>query len=444
MCQCTPLNCHLRNHTFFPSSFLLASPGAKQESPPVYGCAGFFSFPNENDEDIDPDDWVPPNADLIQKMVSLIEYYLSDGNLAKDAFLLKHVRRNKMGYVNIKLLTSFKKMKHLTKDWRVTAYALRHSSKLEINEEGNKVRRKEPVPESVLAQVPSKLLLVWNISYPVLSEDTETPRKSTIEAAITILEPFGSITTVRINRPGRELPPEIQKYEDRYPELLTEESVLVEFEDLEGAGCAYHQLSQSEGSLKVLLVGRANKKKVMEVDRRNGKGISVLNRRMEQLQSRGEDSSACSSSESEFASSSPRHIPRFASGQVCNSPWNSPRGSPRSAHVSLPAPRVSPLLASEVWGSPDTSPELGRRNFLDRSSDCGSPSRSPWVQKRKLATIQNSTLEGSSKHSQMNGKRVLNGDTVPPGILRLPYGPDGSKGFHGVIARRRLQHFLKI
>ncbi|KAL7847160.1 hypothetical protein SRHO_G00221400 [Serrasalmus rhombeus] len=404
----------------------------------------FFSFLHENDEDIDADDWVPPNADLIRKMVSQIEHYLSDENLAKDAFLLKHVRRNKMGYVNIKLLTSFKKMKHLTKDWRVTAYALRHSSKLEVNEEGNKVRRKEPVPESVLAQVPSKLLLVWNISNPAQSEDMKTPHKSTIEVAIMILEPFGSITTVRVNRPGRELPPEIQKYGDRYPELLTEESVLVEFEDLEGAGCAYHQLSQSEDSLRVLLVGRASKKKVMETDKRNGKRISVLNRRMEQLQSRGEDSSACSSSESEFASSSPLHIPRFASGQVCNSPWSSPRSSPRSAHVPLPAPRVSPLLASEVWGSPDTSPELGRHNFRDCSPDCGSPSRSPWVQKRKVAAIQSQPLEGTSKHSQMNGKRLLNGDTVPPGILRLPYGPDGSKGFHAIIARRRLQHSIKI
>ncbi|XP_066506261.1 la-related protein 6-like [Hoplias malabaricus] len=402
-----------------------------------------FSFSNENDEDMDPDEWVPPNAGLIHKMVSQIEYYLSDENLAKDAFLLKHVRKNKMGYINIKLLTSFKKMKHLTKDWRVTAYALHHSSKLEVNEEGNKVRRIEPVPDSVFAQVPSKLLLLWNFSDPALSKNQETPHKSTMEAALTILEPFGSITTVRLNRPGRELPPEIQKYEDRYPELLTEESILVEYEDLEGASCAYHQLSQSEGNLRVLLVGKASKKKVTEAGRRYSKGTSVLNRRMEQLQSRGEDSSACSSSESEFASSSPLHIPRFASGQVCNSPWNSPRSSPRSTHVLPPAPRVSPLLAFEVWGSPDTSPELGRRN-MNHLSDRNSPSRSPWVQKHKLGTIQSQPLETSTKHSQMSGKRALNGDTVPYGVIRLPYGPDGSKGFHTIIVRKRLQHSIKI
>lgn len=78
--------------------------------PVPFALLRYFSVSNENDEDLDLDDWIPPDADLIQKMVSQIEYYLSDENLAKDAFLLKHVRRNKMGYVNIKLLTSFKKV----------------------------------------------------------------------------------------------------------------------------------------------------------------------------------------------------------------------------------------------------------------------------------------------------------------------------------------------
>ena len=45
-----------------------------------------------------------------------IEHYLSDDNLEHDAFLLKHIRRNKMGFVSVKLLTSFKKVSdHHTK-----------------------------------------------------------------------------------------------------------------------------------------------------------------------------------------------------------------------------------------------------------------------------------------------------------------------------------------
>lgn len=315
-------------------------------------------------------------------------------------------------------------MKQFTKDWRVTAYALRHSLKLEVNKEGNKVRRIEPVPESVLFHVPSRLLLVWNVTESNLTEDmahdTSTPRKSTMETAIAILEPFGTITMARVNRPGRELPPELQKYSYRYPELFTKECVLVEYEDLEGAGRAYRQLSQCEDNMRVLLVGKASKKKAVDVgleDRSNGKGISILNQRMLQLQTRGEDSSAYSSSESEFASSSPLSIPCIFSGQVCSSPLNSPRSSPRCVHAPMPGPRISQLLASEVWGSPDKSPEMR--------------------EKSKICPNQN-------KHCQTSEKRQLNGDTAPPGVLRLPYGPDGSRGFHAFIARRRIHYSFKI
>lgn len=42
--------------------------------------------------------------------MSHVEFYLSDENLAKDTFLLKHVQKNKMGFVSIKLPTSFKKV----------------------------------------------------------------------------------------------------------------------------------------------------------------------------------------------------------------------------------------------------------------------------------------------------------------------------------------------
>lgn len=51
-----------------------------------------------------------PDPQLVRRIVSQVEFYLSDENLAKDAFLLKHVQKNKMGFVSIKLLTSFKKV----------------------------------------------------------------------------------------------------------------------------------------------------------------------------------------------------------------------------------------------------------------------------------------------------------------------------------------------
>nr|XP_015220872.1 PREDICTED: uncharacterized protein LOC107079660 isoform X1 [Lepisosteus oculatus] len=56
--------------------------------------------------------WSPPGPELRRKIAAQVESYLSDGNLAEDAFLLKHVQRNRMGYVSLKLLTSFKKARH--------------------------------------------------------------------------------------------------------------------------------------------------------------------------------------------------------------------------------------------------------------------------------------------------------------------------------------------
>lgn len=60
--------------------------------------------------ELEEESWKPPDPELTQKLVSQIEYYLSDENLEHDAFLLKHVRRNKLGFVSVKLLTSFKKV----------------------------------------------------------------------------------------------------------------------------------------------------------------------------------------------------------------------------------------------------------------------------------------------------------------------------------------------
>ena len=54
--------------------------------------------------------------------------------------MLKHVKRNKEGFVSLKLISSFKRVKHLTKDWRQVAFAIKKCSKrLEVNDLETKV-----------------------------------------------------------------------------------------------------------------------------------------------------------------------------------------------------------------------------------------------------------------------------------------------------------------
>ncbi|KFQ10314.1 La-related protein 6, partial [Leptosomus discolor] len=175
-----------------------------------------------------------PDRQLVQRIVSQVEFYFSDENLARDAFLLKHVQKNKMGFVSIKLLTSFKKVKYLTRDWRFTLYALQFSELLEVNEEGTKVRRRAPIPESLLSVPPSKLLLAWEL-LPQEQDVLPPLQKNFLETITRMFSPFGAIASIRILRPGRKLPSDVRKYTSRFPELLSKCCALVEYESLESA-----------------------------------------------------------------------------------------------------------------------------------------------------------------------------------------------------------------
>ncbi|NWS08636.1 LARP6 protein, partial [Motacilla alba] len=173
-----------------------------------------------------------PDPQLVRRIVAQVEFYLSDENLARDAFLLKHVQKNKMGFVSIKLLTSFKKVKYLTRDWRLTLYALKFSALLEVNKEGTKVRRRLPIPEHLLSVPPSKLLLAWELQ----PRKQDLPlQKNFLDTITRMFSPFGAIASIRLLRPGRKLPSDVRRYSARFPELLSRCCALLEYESLESA-----------------------------------------------------------------------------------------------------------------------------------------------------------------------------------------------------------------
>ncbi|XP_062366223.1 la-related protein 6-like [Cinclus cinclus] len=200
-----------------------------------------------------------PDPQLVRRIVAQVEFYLSDENLAKDAFLLKHVQKNKMGFVSIKLLTSFKKVKYLTRDWRLTLYALKFSVLLEVNKEGTKVRRRLPVPEYLLSVPPSKLLLAWELQ----PREQDLPlQKVFLETITRMFSPFGAIASIRLLRPGRKLPSGVRKYSSRFPELLSRCCALVEYESLESARRAFENLGHRDWhSIRVVwLCGKGGRK----------------------------------------------------------------------------------------------------------------------------------------------------------------------------------------
>ncbi|KAL0921519.1 hypothetical protein M5K25_008598 [Dendrobium thyrsiflorum] len=100
---------------------------------------------------------------LFDKIVRQVEYYFSDENLPKDAFLLKQVRKDKEGYVPITLISSFKKMKKLTKDLSLIEAALRTSSLVVVSSDGKRVKRLHPLPVAEVRDEKPRTVLVENL-----------------------------------------------------------------------------------------------------------------------------------------------------------------------------------------------------------------------------------------------------------------------------------------
>uniref|UniRef100_A0A4X1SZ17 La ribonucleoprotein 6, translational regulator n=2 Tax=Sus scrofa TaxID=9823 RepID=A0A4X1SZ17_PIG len=414
-----------------PARYLSPGWGSASEEEPSRGHSGATTSGGENEREDLEQEWQPPDEELIKKLVDQIEFYFSDENLEKDAFLLKHVRRNKLGYVSVKLLTSFKKVKHLTRDWRTTAHALKYSVTLELNEDHRKL---------------------WALATP---QKNGRVQEKVMEHLLKLFGTFGVISSVRILKPGRELPPDIRRISSRYSQVGTQECAIVEFEEVEAAIKAHEfMISESQGkeSMKAVLIGmKPPKKKPSKEKNQDEESTSSihlnksLNRRVEELQYMGDESSANSSSDPESNPTSPlagrRHVVTnklspsghqnlFLSPNAspCTSPWNSPLAQRKGIS------RKSPL-AEEGRLNLSASPEIFRK-CMDYSSDSSvTPSGSPWVRRRRQAEM--GTQEKSPRVSPLLSRKMQTADGLPVGVLRLPRGPDNTRGFHGGHERSR-------
>ncbi|XP_059801835.1 la-related protein 6a isoform X1 [Hypanus sabinus] len=460
--------------TLPPSPLVLIQVATAEEEPAAQPSAGSGSdqeaSPGPKNSGADDDvgaEWRTPDPELVQKLVAQIEYYLSDDYLKNDAFLLKHVRRNKMGYVSVKLLTSFKKVKHLTRDWQTTAFALRNSELLELNEEGKKVRRKSAVPVFPSEHLPSRMLLVYDMhlcpEFQVLNPNSECEtaglQERIMEHALKAFGVFGPVVSVRVLKLGKELPADVKRLSNRYSQLGTKDCVIVEFEDVESAIKAHESLGKmEEKGMKVVLIGmKPPKKKVVREKNREAEDVSKneaksgsANKRVEELQFMCEDCSACSSSEPESNPASPmlgrkshlnnqlipgtyknNHLSPNASPRV--SPWSSPRSSP-SLQRKDPALHKSPLVVNAKLGGAVNTEAVSK--WTDYSSDSSiTPSGSPWVQRRKQA--QGISHENTPVGSPMPSRKMHNSAGLPSGVIRMPRGPDGTKGFQPLAERSK-------
>lgn len=201
------------------------------------------------------------NDELADKICAQVEFYFSDENIIKDAFLLKHVKRNKEGYVSLKLISSFKRVKHLSRDWRVVGTALARSKKLEVNAQGTKLRRVDPLPPFDQT-APSRTILAARLPID----------KLTVESVAEIFKSCGEIALIRVLRPGQPTPSEVRQAISKRPELTSnEEYAMVEFTDTTSVRNA---MQMTLGNAKVFELHQlADKKRKHQPTRK-----SVLNR----------------------------------------------------------------------------------------------------------------------------------------------------------------------
>ncbi|KAG8180431.1 hypothetical protein JTE90_022777 [Oedothorax gibbosus] len=161
-----------------------------------------------------------PSDALAEKIVKEAEIYFSDFNIMKNNFILKHIRRNKEGYLSVKLVASCRKIKSLTRDWRVVAYSLEGSKLLQLNAEKNKVRRLENIPR-VQDTSYGKTVVAFNLPF----------KNPTAEDVKEMFSKFGTIVTAKIlttRSPGYNIYHKRCRYFNQ--EVLSSKFGVVEFE----------------------------------------------------------------------------------------------------------------------------------------------------------------------------------------------------------------------
>lgn len=130
---------------------------------------------------------VSEDAAEIRKQV---EFYFSDSNLSQDKFLFTMVSEND-GWADLRSVANFKRMRRFQPFTAVVA-ALRESQILDVSENGEKIKRKEPLKPFAASNSP----FLRSVYVSGFSEETKTMQIDLEK----FFETFGSVKLVRLRR----------------------------------------------------------------------------------------------------------------------------------------------------------------------------------------------------------------------------------------------------
>lgn len=380
-------------------------------------------------------DVVEADSDLQEKIIKQVEWYFSDENLLKDSFLMKHINRNKQGYVSLKLVASLRKVKTLSKDWKAVLEGLKHSNLLALNEEKTKIRRVSPAPQVDFSHIAKTLLIT---EYP-----RQEPNPADLEQHF---GRYGEVTRVRLIHPGRAIPLDVKPCKAQHSSLGKDLCILVEFESEQIAKLAQRKIREQQSwrdEMKVHLLGE-KKPALVEQEANNFEDKSTQVRQSDgKKKSKGKDSkmpdaqSLSAKQKGTYGRDNSLATQRLI--RDYSSPKNSREGIPTGQLVQR---RASPSASS----SPDThtrhrklkhSPELSRKHLRPESSkDYSSDSGLSSCGSRSSSESPKFTPEPTRKFFSAGGSSELSWRSVDKQhaqvnscVIRQPLGPDGTRGF---------------
>jgi la-related protein 6 len=428
--------------------------GAAKVKPAPSSSASSSSIQNKTDRNASSGAVeVVVEPELRERIMKQVEWYFSDENLLKDSFLMKHINRNKQGYVSLKLVASLRKVKTLTKDWQAVLVSVGDSSLLALNDEETKIRRIAPAPKVDYSHV-SRTIIITN--YP----DSD-PTIHDIEKQF---GRFGDVTLVRMLHPGRAIPLDVKPCKEQYPSLGKELCILVEYESEDGAKVAFRKFNNQQSwrdDMKVDLLAGERKTAAGDVATKEDKkedsakphsepsavaaGTAADGKKKRKKSNQKSTSSPAQQSQQHHSQQTQQQKGRYSREKSPGRFSSSATPSPRQSRDSSPAPyrKYTPPSSST---SPDGyrkrsagarySPEMTRRTHLhpdarkDYTSDSGfsagsrsaseSPKNTPEPMKRFFSGDLAPSWRTSEKHVHVKDNYVV----------RQPHGPDGTRGFH--------------
>lgn len=347
----------------------------------------------------DEGEMILPDAESQENIIQAAEYYFSNDNLAKDHYLLRQICQKSEGFLSIKLLTALKNVKKLTKDWRVTAFCLRKSKHLQLNEEGTKVRRVAALPEYVL-----KARTITNVLCIKMPKTL-----GSVSAVTQMFSEFGNISLVRVLLEGKPVPCDLRNYATQVPDMGTTLCAVVEFETEEEATRCVKEVNgrPADNGMRAALLGPRLRRNLYKLPTEAEQAEADIIKNVSNTKIEGGDSGCDSASVGDDAD---------VSGVTSDASSSQNDNTQRSKRLQKRKDRGSDDLQS-VTSSEDV---YDARPWAKAGSSVCSSS----------AVSSENTSESDSDKTPLRMRQLA--------VIREPRGPEpGSRGFSGKVWKRQ-------